>query len=144
MTFIYISIIIYLLIGFFRAMGHLKYASGTTGPLITIISIMLFWPFIRTYSEKSFEDIDMDKFIIKDKNLRAKDLESLLARPIDDFKLCEERGITSLKAVQINFIGDLVQKRESDLLRVPNLGKRHLTEIKYWLASNNLTLAKDS
>lgn len=44
--------IIYLLIGFYRALMHIKYAIGSAGVLSTILAITIFWPFINTYSEK--------------------------------------------------------------------------------------------
>ena len=45
-----------------------------------------------------------------------------------------------LKAENIHYIGDLVQRTEVELLRTPNLGKKSLTEIKEVLESHGLTL----
>jgi DNA-directed RNA polymerase subunit alpha len=45
-----------------------------------------------------------------------------------------------LKAENIHYIGDLVQRTEVELLRTPNLGKKSLTEIKEVLESHNLSL----
>ena len=45
-----------------------------------------------------------------------------------------------LKAENINYIGDLVQKTENELLKTPNLGKKSLTEIKDVLAARSLSL----
>jgi DNA-directed RNA polymerase subunit alpha len=45
-----------------------------------------------------------------------------------------------LKAENINYIGDLVQRTEVELLRTPNLGKKSLTEIKQVLEAHGLTL----
>ena len=45
-----------------------------------------------------------------------------------------------LKAENIFYIGDLVQRDESELLKTPNLGKKSLTEIKDVLAQNGLSL----
>ena len=39
-----------------------------------------------------------------------------------------------LKAENIFYIGDLVQKTENELLKTPNLGKKSLSEIKCILA----------
>ncbi|MEM8982568.1 MAG: DNA-directed RNA polymerase subunit alpha C-terminal domain-containing protein, partial [Pseudomonadota bacterium] len=50
------------------------------------------------------------------------------------------RSANCLKAESINYIGDLVQRTEVELLRTPNLGKKSLTEIKEVLESHNLTL----
>jgi len=50
------------------------------------------------------------------------------------------RSANCLKAEQVYYIGDLVQKTEVELLKTPNLGKKSLTEIKDILASHGLTL----
>lgn len=59
--------------------------------------------------------------------------------PVDDLELTV-RSANCLKAENIHFIGDLVQKTESELLKTPNLGKKSLTEIKYVLAQRDLAL----
>mgnify|MGYP001954462812 CR=1 FL=1 len=50
------------------------------------------------------------------------------------------RSANCLKAENIFYIGDLVQRDESELLKTPNLGKKSLTEIKDVLAQNGLSL----
>lgn len=50
------------------------------------------------------------------------------------------RSANCLRAENIEYIGDLIQKNEIDLLKTPNLGKKSLTEIKTILASMNLSL----
>ena len=60
-------------------------------------------------------------------------------RPVDDLELTV-RSANCLKAENIFFIGDLVQRTESDLLKTPNLGKKSLTEIKNVLAAHGLGL----
>jgi DNA-directed RNA polymerase subunit alpha len=63
----------------------------------------------------------------------------LLLRPVDDLELTV-RSANCLKAENIYYIGDLVQRTENDLLKTPNLGKKSLTEIKDVLASHQLSL----
>ncbi|OGT46731.1 MAG: DNA-directed RNA polymerase subunit alpha [Gammaproteobacteria bacterium RIFCSPHIGHO2_12_FULL_41_20] len=60
-------------------------------------------------------------------------------RPVDDLELTV-RSANCLKAENIFYIGDLVQRTESDLLKTPNLGKKSLTEIKSVLAAHGLSL----
>jgi DNA-directed RNA polymerase subunit alpha len=60
-------------------------------------------------------------------------------RPVDELELTV-RSANCLKAETIYFIGDLVQKTETELLKTPNLGKKSLTEIKDVLASKGLSL----
>ena len=43
----------------------------------------------------------------------------------------------------IHYIGDLVTRMESDLLRTPNLGKKSLNEIKEVLGTMGLSLGMD-
>lgn len=66
-------------------------------------------------------------------------VEPILLRPVDELELTV-RSANCLKAESINYIGDLVQRTEVELLRTPNLGKKSLTEIKEVLASHGLAL----
>jgi len=66
-------------------------------------------------------------------------IDPILLRPVDDLELTV-RSANCLKAENIFYIGDLVQRDESELLKTPNLGKKSLTEIKDVLAQNGLSL----
>jgi len=66
-------------------------------------------------------------------------LDPLLLRPIDDLQLTV-RSINCLKGENTYYIGDLVQRTESDLMKTPNLGKKSLTEIKDVLIGHGLNL----
>ena len=50
------------------------------------------------------------------------------------------RSANCLKAENIYYIGDLIQRSETELLKTPNLGRKSLNEIKEVLASRGLTL----
>lgn len=65
--------------------------------------------------------------------------DPLLLRPIDELELTV-RSANCLKAENIYYIGDLIQRTEVELLKTPNLGKKSLTEIKDVLASHGLSL----
>jgi DNA-directed RNA polymerase subunit alpha len=67
------------------------------------------------------------------------EVDPLLLRPVDDLELTV-RSANCLKAENIYYIGDLVQRTEVELLKTPNLGKKSLTEIKDVLASRSLSL----
>ena len=67
------------------------------------------------------------------------EIDPVLLRPVDDLELTV-RSANCLKAENIYYIGDLVQRSETELLKTPNLGKKSLTEIKDVLASKNLEL----
>ena len=66
-------------------------------------------------------------------------LDPILMRPVDDLELTV-RSANCLKAENIYYIGDLIQRTENELLKTPNLGRKSLNEIKEVLASHGLTL----
>ena len=65
--------------------------------------------------------------------------DPILLRPVDDLELTV-RSANCLKAEDIFYIGDLIQRTENELLKTPNLGRKSLNEIKEVLASRGLTL----
>ena len=67
------------------------------------------------------------------------EVDPILLRHVDDLELTV-RSANCLKAENIYYIGDLVQRTEVELLKTPNLGKKSLTEIKDVLASRGLSL----
>lgn len=67
------------------------------------------------------------------------EIDPILLRPVDDLELTV-RSANCLKAENINYIGDLIQRTEVELLKTPNLGKKSLTEIKDVLAQYGLSL----
>ncbi len=67
------------------------------------------------------------------------ELPDILKRPVDELELTV-RSANCLKAENIYYIGDLVQRSETELLKTPNLGRKSLNEIKEVLASRGLTL----
>ncbi len=67
------------------------------------------------------------------------EFDPTLLSPVDDLELTV-RSANCLKAENIMFIGDLVQRTEVELLKTPNLGKKSLNEIKDVLAERGLSL----
>ena len=70
---------------------------------------------------------------------KAPPIDPVLLRPVDDLELTV-RSANCLKAEDIYYIGDLIQRTETELLKTPNLGRKSLNEIKEVLASKGLTL----
>ena len=66
-------------------------------------------------------------------------IDPILLRPVDELELTV-RSANCLKAENIYYIGDLIQRTETELLKTPNLGRKSLNEIKEVLASRGLTL----
>lgn len=69
------------------------------------------------------------------------DVDPVLLRSVDDLELTV-RTANCLKAEQVYYIGDLVRKTENELIKIPNLQRKGLIEIKDILASHGLTLAR--
>lgn len=72
-------------------------------------------------------------------NSKGVGLNPILFRPIDDLEL-GVRSTNCLKAENVYYIGDLVQRGETELMKTPNLGKKSLNEIKEALKAHELEL----
>ncbi len=72
-------------------------------------------------------------------NEKEDEIDPVLLRPVDELELTV-RSANCLKAESIYYIGDLIQRTETELLKTPNLGKKSLNEIKDVLASRGLSL----
>jgi DNA-directed RNA polymerase subunit alpha len=70
---------------------------------------------------------------------RQTQFDPILLRPVDELELTV-RSANCLKAENIYYICDLIQRTETELLKTPNLGRKSLNEIKEVLASRGLTL----
>lgn len=107
--------------------------NGTLDPEDAIrISASILQRQLHAFVDMRFEESRVDH---KERN----DFDPILLRPVDDLELTV-RSANCLKAENIYYIGDLVQKSESELLKTPNLGKKSLTEIKDVLGSRQLSL----
>jgi DNA-directed RNA polymerase subunit alpha len=69
------------------------------------------------------------------------EVDPRLLRPVDELELTV-RSANCLKAEGIYYIGDLVIRTETELLKTPNLGKKSLTEIKDVLSEMELSLGQ--
>ena len=86
--------------------------------------------------------VDFERVVhpqIEDTQVVDNDIDPVLLRPVDDLELTV-RSANCLKAENIFYIGDLIQRTEVELLKTPNLGKKSLTEIKDILALKGLSL----
>jgi DNA-directed RNA polymerase subunit alpha len=87
-----------------------------------------------------FVDFEKVNDQIEEKELEVEEVfDPVLLRPVDDLELTV-RSANCLKAENIFYIGDLIQRTEVELLKTPNLGKKSLTEIKDILALKGLSL----
>ena len=60
-----------------------------------------------------------------------------LEKSIDELEL-SVRSYNCLKRAQINTVGDLTQKSEDDMMKIRNLGKKSLDEVRIKLAELGL------
>lgn len=82
---------------------------------------------------------DLEGTPVEESKEEAPPIDPILLRPVDDLELTV-RSANCLKAEDIYYIGDLIQRTETELLKTPNLGRKSLNEIKEVLASKGLTL----
>ena len=86
------------------------------------------------------ESSEMHAYGEREPSSRGKEtFDPILLRPVDELELTV-RSANCLKAENIYYIGDLIQRTETELLKTPNLGRKSLNEIKEVLASRGLTL----
>ncbi len=83
--------------------------------------------------------VDLQSEIVSEPEEHEDEIDPILLRPVDDLELTV-RSANCLKAEDIYYIGDLIQRTEVELLKTPNLGKKSLTEIKDVLATRGLSL----
>jgi len=107
--------------------------NGTIDPEDAIrISASILQRQLHSFVDMTYEESNADDQV-------NNDFDPLLLRPVDDLELTV-RSANCLKAENIYYIGDFVQKSENELLKTPNLGKKSLTEIKDVLATRTLSL----
>ena len=98
------------------------------------------------YSARIFQDqlgmfVNFDEpqeVIVREKPSEPEFNKNLL-RKVDELEL-SVRSMNCLKNDNIIYIGDLVQKSESEMLRTPNFGRKSLNEIKEVLQQMELNL----
>jgi DNA-directed RNA polymerase subunit alpha len=85
--------------------------------------------------------VDFEKQELPEPEKHENEIDPILMRPVDDLELTV-RSANCLKAENIYYIGDLIQRTEVELLKTPNLGKKSLTEIKDVLGAHGLAMGQ--
>ncbi len=92
---------------------------------------------LQTIVELSETEIEEDFMVERKSEEKNRNLE----KPIEDLDL-SVRSYNCLKRAGIHTIGELIEKTEEDMMKVRNLGKKSLKEVKQKLEEMNLSLAK--
>lgn len=85
--------------------------------------------------------VNLEKFISEEKDVDEQGVDEIFMSSIDVLDLTA-RAANCLRP-DVRFIGDLVQKSETDLLKTPNLGKKSMNEIKQALTVHGLSLGME-
>lgn len=88
------------------------------------------------------EIVSMEKKVLEIKRMLDKEKlkHPILSRSIMDLDF-STRVIFALKKLNVNTLGELLEKTETDLMNTRNVGKKTLVEIKDFLNQYNLKLA---
>lgn len=86
----------------------------------------------------SVEDISADEDILN--SPEEDNTSKVMDMTIEDLDL-SVRSYNCLKRAEINTVADLMQKSEEDMIKVRNLGRKSLEEVKKKLQELGLTLA---
>ena len=89
-----------------------------------------------------FINFEEPKEVISTKKETEPEFNKNLLRRVDELEL-SVRSMNCLKNDNIIYIGDLVQKTESEMLRTPNFGRKSLNEIKELLTAMSLYLGME-
>ena len=89
-----------------------------------------------------FVNFDEPKETIQPEKPSEPEFNKNLLRKVDELEL-SVRSMNCLKNDNIIYIGDLVQKTESEMLRTPNFGRKSLNEIKEVLSAMSLYLGME-
>lgn len=90
-----------------------------------------------SFLRSKLSEADFEEFVTKITALKV--TEGLVEGSIDVLEITV-RAANYLKEKQIFTVGDLLKQTEGDLLKIPNLGRKSINEIKEVLASRNLRL----
>ncbi len=107
--------------------------NGTIDPEIAInAAAAILKDQLSVFMDIKSEDMAVDDHV-------EDEIDPVLLQTIDELDLTV-RSANCLKAENIYYLGELVQRSENELLKTPNLGKKSLNEIKDLLSSKGLNL----
>lgn len=87
----------------------------------------------------NFDEEEAEPEIAEDARKEMEPANPYLDKPVEDLEL-SVRSANCLKNADINFIGDLAQKTDQEMLKTKNFGRKSLNEIKALLSEMDLSL----
>lgn len=87
----------------------------------------------------NFDEEDAEPEVKVDARAETEPLNPFLDKPVEDLEL-SVRSANCLKNADINYIGDLAQKSDQEMLKTKNFGRKSLNEIKALLSEMDLSL----
>ncbi len=119
------------------------WTNGTISPQVAVVEASKVLrkhlnPFVQ-YSELGEEVEPQEELLEEEVDEQQDGVNRLLEKPISELDL-SVRASNCLETIEIQTIGQLVARKESELLKVRNFGKTTLREIKQKLAKMSLAL----
>ncbi|AGF78617.1 DNA-directed RNA polymerase, alpha subunit [Desulfocapsa sulfexigens DSM 10523] len=87
----------------------------------------------------NFDEAEVEPETNEEDSRKVVPLNPNLDKPVEDLEL-SVRSANCLKNADINFIGELTQKSDQEMLKTKNFGRKSLNEIKALLTEMDLTL----
>ncbi len=87
----------------------------------------------------NFDEQAVEPEVAEEDDKDSEPLNPYLDKPVEDLEL-SVRSANCLKNADINFIGELAQKTDQEMLKTKNFGRKSLNEIKTLLTDMDLTL----
>jgi DNA-directed RNA polymerase subunit alpha len=122
------------------------WTDGTISPEVALTEAAKIYrkhlnPFVLLNATRQEQAItgDPSQSEFNQQNRKQQELEKLLDRPISDLEL-SVRARNCLDSANLHRLRDLVMMSEAEVMKLKNLGKTSLTEIKAKLAENGLSL----
>ena len=97
--------------------------------------VLLHWDEYEHQMTREFDDL----FSEEDKEYARWELEHDLAKSVDELEFCA-RTDNCLMSKGIRTVGELVEKKPSELFKIRNFGRKSLTEVEEKLNELGLTL----
>ncbi len=115
------------------------WTNGTVSPTIALGEAAKFLKDCMSVFINFYEDVDTSAF---QDSLETLQKQKMKETSIDDLEF-SARSNNCLRSIGVSTIGDLIAKKESDIVAIKNFGKKSLNEIKDKMQEHNLSFTKE-